>query len=147
VTTVDTDERFRFEGLPPGEYTLWIVGTDVRRAGIMVEDETPVEVELSLPPVARPIPKLIEHYLLVGDLMVDEDVLVAAARYVARFQPEVGVDVERAQQARHVTILGGSEALSPVVEEALRAAECEVDRVEGDLATELRARVEAGRPW
>ncbi len=147
TATVDADERFRFEGLPPGEYTLWVVGSDVRRAGIQVTGEAPVEIVLELPASPQPPEKTLDHYMLVGDLTVEEDVLVAAMRYAARFQPEVGTDPARAQQARHVTLLGDTQAIPEAVAQSLQAAGAEVDRISGDLAAELTRRVEAGQPW
>ena len=147
TATVDADERFRFEGLPPGEYTLWVVGSDVRRTGIQVTGEAPVEVELELPASSQPPEKTLDHYVLVGDLTVEEDVLIAAMRYAARFRSEVGADLERAQQARHVTLLGDAQAIPEAVARSLRAAGSEVDRISRDLAAELTRRVEAGRPW
>ncbi|NOZ29229.1 MAG: carboxypeptidase regulatory-like domain-containing protein [Chloroflexi bacterium] len=147
TTTVDANERFRFEGLPPGEYSLWVVGTEVRQTGIQVTGEQPVEVELVLPASPQPPAKTIDHYVLVGDLSAGQEELAAAMRYAARFQPETGTDVEQAMAARHVTILGDDRAVSAEIEQLLREADCEVDRVEGEIAAELRRRVEAGHPW
>ena len=49
TTTVGEDERFRFEGLPAGEYSLEVVGTEVRQGGIVLDGTNTVSVHLSVP--------------------------------------------------------------------------------------------------
>ncbi|MCD6291179.1 MAG: carboxypeptidase regulatory-like domain-containing protein, partial [Anaerolineae bacterium] len=147
TATVDADERFRFDGLPPGTYSLLVIGTNVRREGIQVQEGASVEVDLTLPSSAQPPEKTIEHYVLVGKITVDGEILVAAMQYAARFRPEVGSDASRAQAAHHVTILGDQQAVPEATEASLQAAGCEVDRIAKDLAAELKARVEAGKAW
>lgn len=50
VHKVGKDERFRFEQLPPGEYTLRVVGADVVQEGIVLDGHNEVEVTLDASP-------------------------------------------------------------------------------------------------
>ncbi len=49
TTTVAEDERFRFDGLPAGEYTLEVVGTPARETGIVLDGTNTVSVHLQVP--------------------------------------------------------------------------------------------------
>ncbi|MDH7487221.1 MAG: carboxypeptidase-like regulatory domain-containing protein, partial [Anaerolineae bacterium] len=116
-TAVANNGIYRFADLLPGEYTLRIEGTPVVYEGVRLGEGETVEVNLEVPP-----PKTMEHYLLVGRVVGDREGFLAALRYAARFGPIVGSDVEEARQAAHVTILGGSRAVSLDDERSLRAS-------------------------
>lgn len=142
--TVGPDETFLFEDVAPGAYRLRVVGSEIDQV-VRVEPGQTVELTIELP--AQAPPKLIDHFVLVGELAATAIVLVAAMRYAARFRAAVGMEVDQAQQARHVTILGDERAVPESVAQSLRQAGCEVDRIRPPYVAELIARVEAGRPW
>ncbi len=91
--------------------------------------------------------KSLDHYLLVGSSARGKDDFVTTLQYVSRFQPTVGTDEAEARKARHVTILGSLSAVSALVEQGLRMAGCQVQRIEGDYANALGRLLAEGRPY
>ncbi len=73
--------------------------------------------------------KDIEHYLLIGKVFRDRESFLAITRYAAHFGPVVGTSVQEAKRAYYVTILGDSTTVSPAVEERLKKAGCQVERI------------------
>jgi hypothetical protein len=151
TTTAADDEHYSFTGLPAGVYRAIIPplapgGDDgVTQAGIQLDGANCVTVDFDLNALGPD--KTRDHYLLVGSLARSKEDFLAVLRYVARFQPAVGGDEAEARQARHVTILGGANAISAVVEQGLRLSGCQVQRIESDYAARLGRLINEGRPY
>jgi len=141
-TTVASNSIYRFANLPSGEYKLRIRDTSVVSGSIRLDAAGTVEVNLEVPP-----PKTMDHYLLLGRVLGDRESFLAAMRYAARFGPVLGYDVEEARQAAHVTIIGSPRAVSMADERSLQASDCEVHRIDQDVAAELERLVEEGRAY
>lgn len=96
--------------------------------------------------VPTEVPKVYDLYLLARQSPRQRADFLSILRYVARFAPEIGQDLEEARKARRVLILGSVQAVSEEEEEALRAAGCQVSRVEGAWAEALNQLLVEGRP-
>jgi hypothetical protein len=59
--------------------------------------------------------------------------------YVRAFRPICGFDADEARLARYVTIIGNLRGVSDKVEESLRAAGCQVERIAGRNGAETQA--------
>ncbi len=149
--TVGVDETYRFAGLPAGAYNLTVSdseppsGTSQSQPDIQVNGANTVQVDIDLTTIGPA--KTIEHYLLVGSMGRTRDDFVTSLRYVSRFQPAVGTDEAEARKARHVTILGSVNAISALVEQGLRMAGCQVQRIDGDYAGGLGKLLAEDRPY
>ena len=85
--------------------------------------------------------KPLYHYLLFWQTAEDwarEDWL-GAEKYIGRFRPTCGFSVDDAQQAEHVTIIGGPLGVPDSVAEYLQASGCVVERVAGDSPEATKA--------
>lgn len=151
TTLVAQDETYAFSGLGPGAYRATVLDTEPptgstqTQAGITLDGSNTAQVDFDLDAL-RP-GKTWEHYLLVGSAARSKDDFLTTLRYVARFRPVVGSDENEARQARHVTILGGTSAVSAMVEQGLRLSGCQVQRIESDYAEKLGKLLEEGRPY
>ncbi len=94
-----------------------------------------------------------EHYLLFWDHGTDwaKDDWKSAQNYIAHFRPTTGFTTDDALFARHVTIVGGYAGVSSEDEVLLRAAGCDVQRLNGaneaGTAAMLDALVAKDTPW
>ncbi len=148
---VAEDESFRLEGLAPGTYVVAVEGTDVRSQPITLAPGATETLELTVPsdeetPSARPL----THYVLLGPEGApgERTNYFLAAPYIAHFQLAFGYSLTEAQQAARVTIIGNGYGLAE--EAALRAAGCQVERIDGDADTvrqTLAARIADDQPW
>lgn len=91
--------------------------------------------------------KEIEHYLLLRQPSRDRATFVAVARYAARFSPVVGTSLEEALKARHVTILGGLQAVSRQEEDSLRQAGIHVERISTKIPETLERLIDENHPF
>ncbi len=87
----------------------------------------------------------IAHYLLLPtyDWGVADFHLQVIRPFVQKHRPTIGFSVEEARLAARVTVLGGEREFPPAVLESLRAAGCQVERIQGDgteIATQLATR-------
>jgi hypothetical protein len=90
--------------------------------------------------------KTMTHYLLLRQLSVELAAFVAVASYAARFQPAVGVLLDEAVQAEHVTIIGADDAGSDTA--WLTAKGCQVEVLdEAQAAAILPQRLAADIPY
>ena len=140
---VGNDEDYRFAGLGAGIYRVEVAGTGVAQDGIVLDGENQLTIDF----VLAPAPKTLDHYLLVGNLARTRDDFLAVLQYVKRFQPPLGNDPNEARTAQHVTILGATNTINAAVEEGLREAGCQVQRIEVDYAGGLGKLLAAGRPY
>ncbi|MEJ5199773.1 MAG: carboxypeptidase-like regulatory domain-containing protein, partial [Anaerolineae bacterium] len=151
TAVVAADETYRFAELPAGVYVLTVLDTEpptglvASQGDIRVDGQGTAEVNLDL--TALEPAKSLDHYLLVGSSARGKDDFVTTLQYVSRFQPTVGTDEAEARKARHVTILGSLSAVSALVEQGLRMAGCQVQRIEGDYANALGRLLAEGRPY
>lgn len=101
---------------------------------MLLEEMARVQAEERLPDaVPSPDSKILYHYMLFwhhGHSWAEQD-WVNAQEYIAAFQPTVGFSSRDAQQARYVTIVGGTLGVPQSVEDGLLAVGCRVDRVAG----------------
>jgi N-acetyl-anhydromuramyl-L-alanine amidase AmpD/uncharacterized small protein (DUF1192 family) len=99
------------------------------------------EAKPELAPEAKPI----YHYMLfwAHNGQCAEDDLVNARNYIRTFGPTTGFSAKEAAQAQFVTIVGGPPSVSKKVEEWLKAAGCQVDRISGRDAADLRRQLDA----
>ena len=151
TTTVAADETYRFTGLPTGAYTLTALDSDPptgmtqTQANIQVNGTNTVQVDLDLTSLGPA--KTMDHYLLVGSLARSKDDFVTTLQYIGRFRPVIGTDEAEARKAHHVTILASLSAIGALVEQGLRMAGCQVQRVEGDYAAALGKLLVENRPY
>ena len=77
-------------------------------------------------------PKPIQHYLLLPTFEwgISEWHWNAALAFVKAHRPACGFSVEEAGQAQRVTIFGNEQGVSREAEMALRAAGCQVERIQ-----------------
>ncbi len=149
--TIVKDGRYRFEGLGPGTYRVSVMEADpslgeaAGYGGVSTDGTQEITVDIDLTPIG-PV-KTIEHYLLVGSIARTRDDFLTTLQYVSRFQPLVGTDDAEARKARHVTILGGVSAVSALVEQGLRMAGCQVQRIESDYTGALGRLLAENRPY
>ena len=106
----------------------------------------------TLPSPALPAEaKVLHHYMLfwAHDGEWAERDWLDAQTYIRTFRPTVGFSADEAAHAEYVTIVGGPSGVSQEVEDGLRAAGCQVDRIAGEDEAEtkqiLDALVEQGR--
>jgi hypothetical protein len=94
-----------------------------------------------------------EHYLLFWDHGADwaKDDWKNAQNYIAHFRPTTGFTTNDALFARHVTVVGGYAGVSAEDEVLLRAAGCDVQRLNGaneaETAGMLDELVATDTPW
>ena len=89
--------------------------------------------------------KPIYHYLLFwarGEEWAVRDWL-NAINYIGVFRPTVGFSAEDAAQAQYVTIVGDKSGVSKAVEDGLRAAGCQVERIVGKDDAEMKRILDA----
>ena len=100
-----------------------------------------VQQEKALPTPPKPDEsKAIYHYLLFwasGEEWAVRDWL-NAINYIGVFRPTVGFSAEDAAQAQYVTIVGGTSGVSEEVENELKAAGCQVERIAGKDDAEMK---------
>ena len=100
-----------------------------------------VQQEHTLPAPPKPDEsKAIYHYLLFwasGEEWAVRDWL-NAINYIGVFRPTVGFSPEDAAQAQFVTIVGGTSGVSEEVENQLRAAGCQVERITAKDDAEMK---------
>ena len=74
---------------------------------------------------------------------------MTALPYVSRFRPTAGFSVDEARSAEFVTIVGSEAGISAVVEQALVASGCRVERIAGrdeaETGQQLTELARAGR--
>ncbi len=74
-----------------------------------------------------------------------------AQNYIAHFRPTTGFSVSDAMQAQHVIIVGGTAGVSGEAEAQLRAAGCDVHRLDGANEAETKAMLDElvakNTPW
>ncbi len=126
----------RAEVVADGSRVLWVTfsltGPEIAGQSLLeISDERPIA-----------------HYLLLGELPADIETYAAILRYVARFQPTIGLSPAEVAHARHVTILGGAASLT--LDEANRLARSsnDIDFIAGpDCARILQQRLETEQPF
>lgn len=114
--------------------TLAVVGELKKQAAAAVQAVAAQERRRSPQPVLLPNGhKPIYHYVLLPTFEwgVSDWHWSAALDYVRKFQPACGFSVAEAQAAKFVTIVGNEQGISAAAEDALRAAGCAVERVQG----------------
>jgi hypothetical protein len=89
--------------------------------------------------------KPIYHYMLfwAHNGQCAETDLVNARNYIGTFGPTAGFSTKEAAQAQFVTIVGGPPSVSKKVEEWLRAAGCQVERISGRDTIDLKRQLDA----
>jgi hypothetical protein len=131
----DAAGAFRFASLNAGVYALAVGDSAPLVADIRLDDDATVTRDVILPAPAR----LLAHYLLFGRTTNDEGrttddearlALALAVEYLRRTGASGGFSVSEAAQAAQVTIVG--DTIPAADESALRAAGCQVRRLEGD---------------
>ena len=100
-----------------------------------------VQQEKALPTLPKPDEsKAIYHYLLFwasGEEWAVRDWL-NAINYIGVFRPTVGFSAKDAAQAQYVTIIGGTSGVSEEVENEIKAAGCQVERIAGRDDAEMK---------
>jgi hypothetical protein len=91
--------------------------------------------------LAQPDSKVIEHYLLFWQTPTQwaRDEWLSAEGYVGRFRVSMGFSVDDARHAQYVTIVGGTAGVPAEVEDQLRSAGCQVERIPGATPAEIKA--------
>ncbi len=134
-TTTDSSGTFRFSGLSGGEYALAVGESAPLVSDIHLDEDATVTRDVILPP---PPARLLAQYLLFSappepgmpGYAEARLALSLAARYMAQAGVSGGYSAADAAQAEKVTIIGDD--VPAAVEETLRAAGCQVDRLAGD---------------
>jgi N-acetyl-anhydromuramyl-L-alanine amidase AmpD len=91
----------------------------------------------TIPVTDKPIGHYVLFYQLPDGTWAEKD-WTNAKNYVAAFKPTCGFSVDDAMRAQYVTIVGGPGGVDTEVEERLRAAGCQVDRVAGKNEAETK---------
>ncbi len=103
--------------------------------------------EPAAPPSTPSRPPRFEHVLLVTwPLDAAQDVR-SLLRYAEQFQPHVGDSLDDALVARHVTVVGGSDAEIQAITSKLAEANVGFDTVSDGIAQELERRIQGRKPW
>jgi hypothetical protein len=133
-TQSDSAGAFQFTGLPVGVYALAVGVGDPLITGIQVGEGVTITQDVSLPPLPG---KLFARYFLfaraAAGVSVDAEQRLAlslAADYLLCSSASGGFNPDEAAKAAQVMIVGSSVPTS--VEETLRAAGCQVERLPGD---------------
>ncbi len=114
--------------------------TKVRR---LMKSKKPVSIPKpkTPTPAATPTRKSIEHYMLFWHRSPTnwaEWDLEGAMDYIAQFKPTIGFDLEQAKSAKYVTIVGSTSGIPATAEQTLRAAGCQVERINGQTESATR---------
>ncbi len=134
-----------FAPLGAGTYFIEPEGLDVR-ARVEVDGRHVVWVRFRpthIPDLPPTTVKVYDLYLWPARPPQNDAEFLAVLRYVARFVPEIGTDVNQAVKARHVLVLG---ALKPSQEKTLRLAGTTVVQVKDDWAHVLEDLIARGQP-
>ena len=117
----------------------WLVGQKWK--AMLYGQVRQAQQEKALPTPPKPDEsKAIYHYLLFwasGEEWAVRDWL-NAINYIGVFRPTVGFSAEDAAQAQYVTIVGGTAGVSEEVENEIRAAGCQVERIVGKDDAEMK---------
>lgn len=135
-TRTDVDGDFRIDHLEADSYDLFVehptVGQLLLQADLVldgVNDEIVSFDDLASPPVkSKPIPA----YVLFGQEERDRLLLELALPYLRTNGLTGGFSLEEAQNAYHVTIVGGEDVASEADEWSLLDSGCRVVRLPGD---------------
>ena len=150
--SVASDERYLFAGLPAGRYRVGITGAAVMSEEFDLDGRGAHLQDLELPEADAGPSKPLPHYVLFAPLSTVQGQVdwLLAAPYLQTFGLTAGAYVEHAKLATRVTLIGsGPDAPGAAVEQALVAAGCRVERIEGeseDIAAELAQRIQTGQP-
>ena len=121
----------------PGQQ--WLMGQKWK--AMLYSQVRQVQQEKALPAPPKPDEsKAIYHYLLFwasGEEWAVRD-WHNAINYIGVFRPTVGFSAEDAAQAQYVTIVGGTSGVSEEVENELKAAGCQVERIVGKDDAEMK---------
>jgi hypothetical protein len=133
-TQSDSTGAFRFTGLPGGVYALAVGEGDPLVADIQVDEDATITRDVILPPAPG---KLLANYFLFSQVAagtpVDAEQRLALSlgiNYLIHMGASGGFSPDEAAKAARVTIVGDRVPAS--VEDALRAAGCQVARLPGD---------------
>jgi hypothetical protein len=137
---IGDDEMYRITGLAAGTYRVAVPALGLWGQPFEVDGTDEVRIDLAggrTPDTDGGPDKDIGHYVLFGDPSAPG----AATRYtvalphILRLGATFGFRVADAERAARVTIIGDADGVSADVEDALRAAGCEVHRIAGDEYT------------
>ena len=150
---VGNDERYQFTALPAGLYRVGIAGKPVVSEDFQLDGVGAYQKDLEIPaaPIA-PTNKPLAHYVFFAPLNTVQGQVdwLLAAPYLQTFGLTAGGSLEHAKFATRVIIIGGgADAPDAAAEQALVAAGCQTERIEGtadDIAAELARRIQAGQP-
>ena len=138
--------------LPAGRYRVGITGAAVMSEEFDLDGSGAHLQDLELPEADAGPSKPLPHYVLFAPLSTVQGQVdwLLAAPYLQTFGLTAGAYVEHAKLATRVTLIGsGPDAPGAAVEQALAAAGCRVERIEGeseDIAAELAQRIQTGQP-
>lgn len=128
---VASDGLYSFTNVPVGTYTLELSGVGVINPALNVAANQATVFDY--PPVtSAPAKKVFKHYLLFGPGTQPGTMtnLILALDYIVHFAPVVGFAIDEAINAEHVTIVGGTSAVSAQDEQRLRDGGCIVARLQ-----------------
>ncbi len=128
---VGSDGVYSFTNVPVGTYSLELTGVGIINPALQVAANQTTTFDF---PTTTPIPikKVFKHYLLLGPGTQPGTMtnLILALDYIVHYAPVVGFSVEEAMSAEHVTIVGGTNAVSAADEQRLRDSGCQVARLQ-----------------
>ncbi len=135
---IGADDSYRFSGLEAGSYRVTVPTLGLWGETVTLDGSNEVHVDLagssSSGTDGGSQAKPIAHYLLFGDPSAPGSATryAIALPHVLRLGVTFGYHVDDAVQAKRVTIIGGTEAVSVEAETELREAGCTVERLPGD---------------
>lgn len=150
--SVASDDRYLITALPAGRYRLGVAGTAILSEEFELDGRNSRLQDLELPEADNGSVKPLAHYVLFAPLSTAQGQVdwLMATPYLQTFGLTAGAHVEHAKMAARVTLIGGGpDAPGAAVEQALVAAGCRVERIEGeseDIAAELTRRIQFGQP-
>jgi len=131
--TLDATGAYRFEGLAAGGYVLAVEGTGVHSDIVAVDGNTATTVVLVVPASPGTGEKFIDRYFLFGAPSSARTAvyLDLARSYLLSHQPTFGFRADDAMHAQRVVLMGAVEDIPQTIEDALRQAGCQVQRISG----------------
>lgn len=128
---VASDGMYSFTNVPAGSYILELANVGVINPVLNIAANQTLTFDYPAASAA-PAKKVFVHYLLFGPgaqagTMTN---LILALDYIVHFAPVVGFSVEEALNAEHVTIVGGTSAVSAQDEQRLRDGGAKVARLQ-----------------
>ncbi|MDW8102131.1 MAG: carboxypeptidase-like regulatory domain-containing protein [Anaerolineae bacterium] len=132
-TTTSADGSYRFSYIKAGIYEIRAEGFGVVKSNLIVDGQSPYQVDITLPAIKprKPLSRCLYFGSLPLKGVARVNFLVSLQYIVATGTPVV-FSLKEASQAQEVIIVGDERLIGPEEEQALKETGCEVRRISGD---------------